>query len=281
MSKLVWSVASKTDVGLKRSENQDNFFVSDDNRLFVVADGMGGVMGGAEASRLAVEAIKRLWAEDQPPLDDELKAQAWLHDAVRTSNESVCDAADQIIAESRMGTTIVAALQGAGNQLHIAHVGDSRAYLLRDGALDTLTNDHSMVFEMMQLGQLTWQQCQESPWRSILTRCIGHERDVLIDTKTIEPSNEDWVVLCTDGLCGYVTDEKIMETIKACETAEQACSELVSCSMEVGAPDNVTVVVVQYRGETAAEKAKRKAGAAQAGKQVPKGKPRLLKFSAS
>jgi protein phosphatase len=222
-----------------------------------------------------------LWAEDQPPLDDELKAQAWLHDAVRTSNESVCDAADQIIAESRMGTTIVAALQAAGNQLHIAHVGDSRAYLLRDGALDTLTNDHSMVFEMMQLGQLTWQQCQESPWRSILTRCIGHERDVLIDTKTIEPSNEDWVVLCTDGLCGYVTDEKIMETIKACETPEQACSELVSCSMEVGAPDNVTVVVVQYRGETAAEKAKRKAGTAQAGKQVPKGKPRLLKFSAN
>jgi protein phosphatase len=281
MSKLVWSVASKTDVGLKRSENQDNYFVSDDNRLFVVADGMGGVMGGAEASRLAVEAIKQLWAEHQPPFDDQEKVQVWLHDAVKNSNDSVCDAADKIIAESRMGTTIVAALQTDDKRLHIAHVGDSRAYLFRDGELKTLTNDHSMVFEMMQLGQLTWQQCQDSPWRSILTRCIGHERDVAIDSNVIEPSTGDWVVLCTDGLCGYVTDEKILETIKGCETAEQACSELVACAMEVGAPDNVTVVVVQYRAETAAEKSKRKSGTAQSGKQVTKGKPRLLKFSAS
>lgn len=280
MSKLVWSVASKTDVGLKRSENQDNYFVSDDNRLFVVADGMGGVMGGAEASRLAVEAIKQFWTEDPPPLDDQDKAQKWLHKAVRTANDSVCDAADQIIAESRMGTTIVAALQSDGKKLHIAHVGDSRVYLLREGVLETMTNDHSMVFEMMQLGQLTWQQCQDSPWRSILTRCIGHERDVVIDRRTIEPSSDDWVVLCTDGLCGYVTDEKILETIKACETADQACSELISCSMEVGAPDNVTVVVVRYRTETAAEKSKRKSDKAQA-KQSAKGKPKLLKFSAT
>jgi len=256
MSKLAWSVASITDRGLIRRDNQDNYFVSEDKRLFVVADGMGGVKGGAEASRLAVEAVRQAWIDNPPQFDDHDKIELWLRDAVGKANDSVCDAADLINSESRMGTTIVVALQADGNKVHIAHVGDSRAYLLKDGALEALTNDHSMVYEMMQHGQLTWQQCKDSVWRSVLTRCIGHERGVAVDQSVVDLLSGEWVVLCSDGLCGFVTDEKIAETIADCSTAEEACSKLMLCSMEVGAPDNVTVVAINYWSDDSADVAK-------------------------
>src|ERR1700722_3526379 len=145
MSKLAWNAASVTDRGLVRKDNQDRCYVSPDQRLFVVADGMGGIKGGGEASRLAVEAIELFWKEEPPQLTDPASVQDWLQRAVEKANESVCAAADIINSHSRMGTTIVVAVQADENKVHIAHVGDSPAYLVKQGSIGALTKDHSIV----------------------------------------------------------------------------------------------------------------------------------------
>lgn len=213
MSKVSWCVAGVTDRGLIRRDNQDNYYVSPDQRLFVVADGMGGVKGGAEASRLAVEAIQSLWKDKPPQLTDHLKIQEWLQEAVENANESVCAAADVINTDSRMGTTIVVAVQADESKVHIAHVGDSRAYLMKQGSIGALTHDHSVVYEMMRKEKLTLEQCWVSPFKNLLTRCLGHDRDVAVDTTEVELNAGEWIVLCTDGLCGVLRDEQITQVM--------------------------------------------------------------------
>jgi len=246
MDKLAWRVAGVTDRGLSRRDNQDNYYVSADERLFVVADGMGGVKGGAEASRLAVAAVESLWKEKPPKLSDHALIQDWLQEAVENANEAVCQAADAIAAEARMGTTIVVVVQSDEDRAHIAHVGDSRAYLMKDGEINTLTHDHSVVYEMMRKEKLTLEQCWVSPFRNLLTRCLGHDREVVIDKTEVELSEGAWIVLCTDGLCGVLRDEQITSVMTECKTAEEVCSKLVASTIEAGAPDNVTIIAVQY-----------------------------------
>lgn len=250
MDKLGWSVAGVTDRGLTRRDNQDNFYVSPDKRLFVVADGMGGVKGGAEASRLAVEAVEKLWKDKPPTLSDHTKIQDWLQEAVEKANESVCKAADAHGSESRMGTTIVVVVQSDEDKAHVAHVGDSRAYVLKNGEINTLTHDHSVVYEMMRKEKLTLEQCWVSPFRNLLTRCLGHDREVVIDKTEVDLGEGTWIVLCTDGLCGVLRDEQITAVMAECSTAEDVCSKLLASTLEAGAPDNVTIIAVQYGSDS-------------------------------
>lgn len=252
MNKLTCRVASVTDRGLSRPENQDSFYISPDERVFVVADGMGGVKGGAEASRIAVETIQELWKEDAPHPTDEAEIRKWLLDAVARANHNICDAADSKDSASRMGTTIVVAVQSDANEMHIAHVGDSRAYILKEGRISTLTNDHTVVMEMMRNNKLTEEQCRNSVYRHLLTRCLGHDRDVEIDHTDIKLSSGEWIILCSDGLSGVLTDEQILESMKNCDTAQDVCQKLLAKTLDHQAPDNVTIVAIQYqKGEEA------------------------------
>jgi protein phosphatase len=246
---LKWRAAARTDAGCQRQRNEDNYYVSPDNRVFAVADGMGGAVGGAKASKLAVEAIEKRWQEAPPPDSDRPSIQKWLLDAVTLANQMVWQQAEEDSTVRGMGTTLVVAVQADSNILEIAHVGDSRAYLLRDGKPQLLTNDHSVVQEMVRAGRLTEEQARINPYKNLITRCLGHEEKVEIDQTPVEVKAKDWIVLCSDGLPTVLRDEQICDVVGKKQEPDVVCEELVKQTLDGGAPDNVTVVVIQYLDE--------------------------------
>ncbi|MFN8553397.1 MAG: Stp1/IreP family PP2C-type Ser/Thr phosphatase [Candidatus Obscuribacterales bacterium] len=243
---LKWRAAARTDAGCQRQRNEDNYYVSPDNRVFAVADGMGGAVGGAKASKLAVEAIEKRWKETPPPSSDRESIQKWLLETVTLANQSVWHEAEEDSTVRGMGTTVVVAVQGDDNYLEIAHVGDSRAYLLRDGKPTLLTNDHSVVQEMVRAGRLTEEQARINPYKNLITRCLGHEEKVEVDQTPVELKRGDWIVLCSDGLPTVLRDEQICDVVSTTHEPDGVCEELVKLTLDGGAPDNVTVVVVNY-----------------------------------
>lgn len=246
MSTLNWRVAAATDRGCKRSENQDNYYVSPDYRVFVVADGMGGELGGATASKLAVEAVEDLWKVKPPHADDKEEIHNWLVEAVSNANHSVWSVSINDPTVQGMGTTIVVAVQSSDSMLHIAHVGDSRAYLIREGKTIVLTQDHSVVMDLLLQGKISPEQMRTSPFRSYITRCVGHNHKVEIDRTPVEVKPNDRILLCTDGLPTVLRDENIGEIVLQFEAPEEICDELVQQVLSGGAPDNVTIVTIRY-----------------------------------
>jgi PPM family protein phosphatase len=249
MKKLTWHAAGLTDPGLVRSENQDNFSISPDVRVFVVADGMGGTEGGALASKLAVEELANFRERTEPDLADPESLRSWLTNSIACANARVVVTAEESKKTKRMGTTIVAAVQSDDGMLHIAHVGDSRAYLVRAGKASLLTNDHSVVMEMYQRGQLTMSQLQASPYKHLITRCLGHDPDVACDYTSLNAEPGDWIILASDGLPAVMDEDEVARTIAGAEDPKQACSALVEKTLAGGAPDNVTVLVIYYQAE--------------------------------
>ncbi len=267
MTKLAWSVAAVTDRGLHRSENQDNYYISPDMRVFVVADGMGGLKGGARASKLAVDAVEAHWKDNPPDYSDREAVQQWLVDAVANANQSVFTAASQDESVQNMGTTIVAGVQTEANTLQIAHVGDSRAYLVREGKTIVLTQDHSVVMEMVLKGQLTPEQFKNSPFRHYLTRCVGHSGKVEIDRTPVELHPDDLIILSSDGLSAVLDEEQIFQELKDSNTPKEICDALLKSTLDGGAPDNVTILAVKYsvqKEKTKKKKDKEKASEDQA-----------------
>lgn len=243
---LKWRVAQKTHEGKQRPKNEDSCYVSPDERVFAVADGMGGALGGARASRLTIEAIERLWKDHRPHSSDKEQIRQWLEEAVCLANKSVYSEAEQDASVRGMGTTVVVAVQSEDNHLQIAHVGDSRAYLVRENKPVLLTQDHSVVQEMVRAGRLTEEQARINPYKNLITRCLGHDDKVEIDLTPVELKPDDWLVLCTDGLPTVLRDDQIGSVVTDQQDPETACGELVNQTLDGGAPDNVTVVVVKY-----------------------------------
>jgi len=245
-----WRAAALTDAGCQRQRNEDNYFVSPDSRVFAVADGMGGAVGGAMASKLAVEAIEKLWKDRPPHKLSKEEIKGWLDEAVSQANRSVWDVAEEDASVRGMGTTVVVAVQSEDNHLQIAHVGDSRAYLLREGKPQVLTNDHSVVQEMVRAGRLTEDQARINPYKNLITRCLGHDLEVEIDQTPVEVKPQDWIVLCSDGLPTVLRDEEICSVLEESQEPEGVCQVLVKRTLDGGAPDNVTVVAIQYLDES-------------------------------
>ena len=245
---LKWRVAAKTDAGCQRQRNEDNYYVSPDQRLFVVADGMGGAAGGAKASKLAVEILEEEWKTTPPSGFSSELVRKWLMQAVNKANEAIFDERESSALVKGMGTTVVVGVQTDSDMLEIAHVGDSRAYLLREGESVLLTNDHSVVQEMVRAGRLTEAQARTNPYKNLITRCLGHERKVEIDQIPVELKPKDWIILCSDGLSTVLLDDQICEIVGQKADPKQICDELVKQTIEGGAPDNVTVVVIHYLG---------------------------------
>jgi len=243
---LKWRAAARTDAGCQRQRNEDNFYVSPDQRVFAVADGMGGAVGGAKASKLAVEAIEAQWVNNPPNMGDEEAITTWLMDAVNHANDAVWHEAEEDATVRGMGTTVVVAVQSDSDFIQIAHVGDSRAYLLRDGKPLLLTNDHSVVQEMVRAGRLTEEQARINPYKNLITRCLGHEEKVEVDHTPVDVRPRDWIVLCSDGLPTVLRDEQICDVVSKKEEPDNVCDELVKQTLDGGAPDNVTVVAIQY-----------------------------------
>jgi PPM family protein phosphatase len=238
MRRLV--VAGGTDVGRTRAGNEDALLI--DDGVFAVADGMGGHLAGEVASETALEPIRELAGR---VFDDAGKAVTALRAAVVAANETVSDLAEREPAYHGMGTTLTAALV-EGRRLHLAHVGDSRAYLLRDGSFSQLTDDHTLVQHLIDEGQLTREEAARHPQRSIITRAIGVSREVEVDSMSLELVAGDQLLLCSDGLTGVVSDEQIATTLEQLDDADAAVQRLIELANDAGGPDNITVLLLRY-----------------------------------
>lgn len=229
-----------TDVGQVRQGNEDNFLVGDS--VYAVADGMGGHLAGEVASELALEPVSDL---DGRVFADAEEALMSLRQAVVSANARVARKAADDPQLRGMGTTLTASLV-EGRRLHIAHVGDSRAYLLRRGTLEQVTNDHTLVQHLINEGQITKEEAATHPQRSIITRAIGVSLQVDVDAFTIDLEQGDTLLLCSDGLTGVVSDARLAETLKRFPDLGEATETLISMANEGGGPDNITVVLLRY-----------------------------------
>ncbi|HEY1357239.1 MAG TPA: Stp1/IreP family PP2C-type Ser/Thr phosphatase [Thermoleophilaceae bacterium] len=223
----------KSDVGRQRTSNEDSLLL--DPPFFVVADGMGGARAGEVASQIATEEFGNQPADELPP-EQRLEAIA------RSANRRIYDLAAADESRRGMGTTLTAAMV-VGDEVSLGHVGDSRCYRFRDGELEQLTNDHSLVAELERTGQITPEAAEHHPQRSIITRALGPEPDVEVDTYTIAGKQGDVYVLCSDGLTGMISDEELASIVRSSDTLDAAADALIRAANQSGGKDNITVVM--------------------------------------
>jgi protein phosphatase len=227
-----------TDVGRARQINQDAPLVADEHQLWAVADGMGGHRGGEVASELAVKALRDAYSQQ-----DERSVDALL-DAAAAANSAVNELSIEDPDLRGMGTTLVALARTDDDEVAYISVGDSRIYLLRDGELSRLTVDHSLVEEMVREGTITPEEARTHPKRNVVTRALGIDTYVMIDSATIIPYTGDRFVLCSDGLFNEVEHERIASVLRRLADPADAAAELVRLANEGGARDNITVLIV-------------------------------------
>ncbi len=225
----------KTDTGRQRRDNEDSAFAR--APVFVVADGMGGAQAGEVASKIAIEAFEAGLGGSGSP-EERLAVRA------REANRQIYDRSRTELGREGMGTTLTAAYLDDGS-VAIAHVGDSRAYLFRDGELTRLTQDHSLVDELVRRGKLTEEQAAEHPQRSIITRALGPEPEVEVDTYTFSVRRGDVLLLCSDGLTSMVSEERIGQVLAASESLDEAADRLIQEANDAGGRDNITVVLTR------------------------------------
>ena len=226
-----------TDVGKVRRTNEDCGAVLDE-RTYIVADGMGGHAAGEVASHTLVDMVRRVLHDARSPVDAGL-----LREAVQQGNRAILDKVREFPQYKGMGTTatVFHCMEGRGVW---AHVGDSRIYLFRHGRLQQMTKDHSYVEELVEKGTITESEARVHPRKNILTRAVGVEEHVKIDTGSFDVTRGDKVLLCTDGLTNMVSDEEIQEILQ--EDAENPVSLLVGKELSAGGTDNITAIVAVY-----------------------------------
>jgi protein phosphatase len=245
-----------TDKGLSRTNNEDSFYIDKDLGLFIVADGMGGHSAGEVASRMAVEAlsgdIRKSRSGGQPLIGasgaGRSDASNRLVSGIKLANQVVCEAAKNNSSWQGMGTTIVAALAD-GDKLSIAHVGDSRAYLVRSGTISQLTDDHSVVAEQVRKGLISKEEAAGSGIRNIITRALGNDDALEVDVTDIDLMDGDRLLLCSDGLSTMVADEEVLMIMASDDLPESVCTRLVDEANNNGGRDNITVVTAFFTGK--------------------------------
>jgi protein phosphatase len=242
-----------TDAGKVRQNNEDSLLVGEgqDTSLFVVADGIGGFEAGEVASSIAVETLKELGPGES------------FDDAIQEANRRILSAARDDDKFSGMGTTVVAIRFGGTDEepaAEIAHVGDSRAYLLRDGELRPLTEDHSLVAELVRSGDLTRAQAAEHPQKNLITRALGADEDVEVDTTRIPVEKGDRILLCSDGLSDMVPEDRISEVLsQPSQDPETPARQLLTEALEAGGTDNITLVLVDVKKQERPRPSRRQA----------------------
>ncbi|HEY1937636.1 MAG TPA: Stp1/IreP family PP2C-type Ser/Thr phosphatase [Candidatus Angelobacter sp.] len=247
---LAVEVAGQTDVGCVRANNEDNFGYDSRYGIFVVCDGMGGQAAGEVASKMGVDALLSYFRNEASTAFHSLNGQngslgaTQLANAIKLANQTIFKAGQEQHGRSGMGSTIVAALV-RGNSLAIGHVGDSRIYLIRQGTIQQLTQDHSLVMEQVRRGYITLEQAQKSEMQNIILRALGSEEAVEADVEDLVALPGDILLMTSDGLTRHVQDEEILSIVKTTPNLKQACSELVKMARERGGDDNITCLLVR------------------------------------
>lgn len=229
----------RTDVGRVREGNEDSYLM--DEPLFGIADGMGGHAAGEVASSTAVEALSSGAARVNPDDPESLVA------LIKEANRAIFEKATKDDSLHGMGTTCTLVLIDA-HRAHLAHVGDSRAYLLRDGDLSRLSEDHTLVGRMVREGQLTEEEAAKHPQRSVITRSLGIDSDVRVDLRSFDVRDGDRIMLCSDGLTSMTGEDTIKRVLQQTKSPQAAADELVDLANEAGGDDNITVVVLDLSG---------------------------------
>jgi len=235
-----------SEVGVTRTHNEDYFEIDSRRRLYLVADGMGGHSHGEVASRTAVQAVRE-FLEDRLPAADGAETdgqRTLLRTAIHSAHEKVLCAIRQDGSLSGMGTTLVALL-AQGSTVAVAHVGDSRAYRLRDRQLDLLTEDHTWVHEQVVAGFLSEEQARVHPLKNVVTRALGSDGEIKVDVQELPIAPGDRYLLCSDGLTTMLRDDEIERALSAPGSLEESCRQLVRAAKSRGGFDDVTVIVVE------------------------------------
>lgn len=244
--------AGLTDVGRKRNHNEDSYLVDEELQLFVVADGMGGHAGGGTASRIAVETIDTEVRKAREMSNSPFDAVTTLQDSpvpevLRSAVERACMAIFSTAQDdprlSGMGTTVISLLV-KDNHAFFAHVGDSRAYLLRGDLIQQISEDHSLVNEQIKAGMITPEEARHSRYKNIITRSVGFEEEVQVDVMGLVAEPGDVFLLCSDGLANMMDDQEMLETVRR-HAFKEAPAALIALANERGGDDNITVILVQ------------------------------------
>jgi len=239
---MILRAAASSDVGMRRGANEDRFALAPELGLFLVADGMGGHSAGQVASQLAAEAaLEAVRALEGGTVSLTEK----LRQATEIANRRIFAASQSRRELSGMGTTLVAILASEA-RVALAHVGDSRAYLLRHGRIRCLTDDHSLVGELLRRQEIDEAAAREHPHRHVLTRAVGVRRAVQPDLAELTPMAGDLFLMCSDGLTNHMRDEEIAMLLAADADPQDVCDALVACANDRGGDDNITVVLVRY-----------------------------------
>ncbi len=243
--------AGLTDVGRKRDHNEDSFLIDDELQLYVVADGMGGHAGGGTASRIAVETIDKKLRDLRAGMPEQAHPtnlqDSAVPETIRSAVEQACLA---IFAKAQedpelagMGTTVISLMLDDAHAF-FAHVGDSRAYLVRGDLIQQISEDHSLVNEQIKAGMITPEEARHSRYRNIITRSVGFEEEVQVDVMGLLAEAGDTFVLCSDGLANMLEDSEILETVRSVPLSEIPV-KLIEMANERGGDDNITVVAVR------------------------------------
>jgi serine/threonine protein phosphatase PrpC len=252
--KIQVEVAAKTDIGLKRKNNEDNFGFDTRLGVFVLCDGMGGQAAGEVASRLAVQCVLDYFRESDklgyfPSLPTATPGLSQRSNsvlaAIELANKAIWDAGLHNVRQTGMGSTIVVAKFNV-NTLTVGHVGDSRAYLLRDGKLKQLTLDHSLVMEQLRRGFITPEEASRSALQNVIIRALGSTETVEVDVQELEVRQGDMLLLTCDGLTKVVSDDQIKSILVAEENLETAAAHLLNAAKQNQSDDNVTCVVIRF-----------------------------------
>lgn len=247
--------AGSTHVGMKRSHNEDNFFLLAEENLYIVADGMGGHASGEVASQIAVETLANFFVdtsrdqeitwpykEDRSVSYDENR----LVTGIKLANRRVYETAQSDARYRGMGTTLVSMMCGSSGAF-LAHVGDSRGYLVRENKIAQLTEDHSLLNDYLKVHKLTPEEIEAFPHKNVIVRALGMKETVAVDVNRLDPRPSDVYMLCSDGLSGMVSDDEILTTVlESGEDYEKSCQDLVAKANAAGGIDNVTVVIVGF-----------------------------------
>ncbi len=244
--------AAKTDVGMKRTHNEDYFSLMEDEQLFIVADGMGGHSSGEVASRLAAETVSEFY---QRTKDEEAtwpykmdRSLSYIENrlvcGIKLANFKIYDSASKDIRFKGMGTTLVTCLIN-GDKIFVAHVGDSRCYRMRHNVLSQVTRDHSLLEDYKDAKpDMTEEEERNFPHKNVITRALGMRDTVQVDIKTEDVVDGDMFLLCSDGLSGMLTDEMMQEILINAEDLERSVADLVDQANRAGGTDNVTTLVL-------------------------------------
>ena len=247
-------VAGETNVGMKRNHNEDNFSIIEESGLYIVADGMGGHASGEVASKMAVDSMKEFFvatASDPertwPYKMDRSKGyeENRLITGIKLANLRIYEAAQRDPRQRGMGTTIVT-IFAVEDGVYIAHVGDSRVYRVREGKIEQLTEDHSLLNDYIKMKRLTPEEIANFPHKNVIVRALGMKDTVKVDTRFEQPKADDVYLLCSDGLSGPVSDPDMLDITSASPDLKTAATRMIERANSNGGPDNITVVLARW-----------------------------------